>query len=412
MIEKPLAVVLGGTFPHIHLIKLLKERGYYTVLVDYNEAPPAKEVADEHIQESTLDKEIVLSIARDRKASLVISTCVDQANVTSCFVSENLGLPAPYDYETALSVTDKGLMKERMIQHGIPTSRYIFVDSMDDVNLADLTFPLAVKPADSNSSKGVSKVNDHTTLSDSLEEAFAVSRNGRAIVEEYKEGREIGLDCIIRNNEAIVVMTRERRKVVSHKDSVQQIQGSYWPAELTEQNQVDFKQLAENIARAFNLNNTPLMIQAILDNNEISIIEFAARIGGGENYRIIKMHTGFDIIDTAIDSFLGLPLEVHYNLPKGYYADIYLYVEPREFGEVTGSSELLKNNTIEYLNIYRNRGTKIGPELSSNNRVGAFLVSGNNHARILRKISSALEKIEIFDVHGQSIMRRDIYSAN
>ena len=79
------AIVLGGTNPHIELIKNLKKRGYYTILVDYAENPLAKDYADEHIQESSLDKEKVFKIARDRKVNLVISTCSDQANVTACY---------------------------------------------------------------------------------------------------------------------------------------------------------------------------------------------------------------------------------------------------------------------------------------------------------------------------------------
>ena len=72
------AIVLGGTFPHRELILKLKAKGYYTILIDYYENPIAKAVADEHLRESTLDREKVLSIARERNASLVISTCIDQ----------------------------------------------------------------------------------------------------------------------------------------------------------------------------------------------------------------------------------------------------------------------------------------------------------------------------------------------
>ena len=34
-------IVLGGTAPHIELIKQLKSRGYYVILVDYLDNPPA-----------------------------------------------------------------------------------------------------------------------------------------------------------------------------------------------------------------------------------------------------------------------------------------------------------------------------------------------------------------------------------
>ena len=62
---KPVAIVLGGTSPHVLLVYKLHERGYYVILVDYLQNPPAKIAADEHIQASTLDKERVLEIARE-----------------------------------------------------------------------------------------------------------------------------------------------------------------------------------------------------------------------------------------------------------------------------------------------------------------------------------------------------------
>ena len=98
------ALVLGGTVPHMELILQLKNRGYYTILIDYLENPPA---ADEHIVESTLDKEKVLEIAVERKVELVISGCVDQANISACYAMEKLGKYVPYSYEIARKVTNK-----------------------------------------------------------------------------------------------------------------------------------------------------------------------------------------------------------------------------------------------------------------------------------------------------------------
>ena len=105
------AIVLGGTGPHVMLVEKLKARGFHVILADYLPFPVAKNNADEHIQISTLDKEAVLALAQKRHASLVISTCIDQANATACYVAEKMGLPRPYDYETAVNVTDKVRMR-------------------------------------------------------------------------------------------------------------------------------------------------------------------------------------------------------------------------------------------------------------------------------------------------------------
>ena len=166
--DRKTALVLGGTSPHIDLIRNLRARGYRTILVDYLENPPAREHADLHLRESTLDPEAVLRIARETGAALVIATCVDQANVIACQVSETLGLPHPYSYETAATIANKGLMKARLIAHGMPTARFVHVRNADAPDIGELRFPLVVKPADSNGSAGVRRADTPEQLTEYL----------------------------------------------------------------------------------------------------------------------------------------------------------------------------------------------------------------------------------------------------
>ena len=409
--NKPVAVVLGGTFPHIELVKNLQKRGYFVVLIDYYENPPAKNFADKHLQESTLDKEKVLNIARNINAKLVISTCIDQANVTACYVGEKLKLHVPYSYKTALSVTNKILMKKKMVENGIPTSKFVFVKDIHSLNMDKLCFPLIVKPTDSNSSKGVRKACNEKELLVYLEEAIDISRNGEAIIEEYKVGKEIGVDCFVKNNKANVLMVKERRKMLVNEDDnpVQQIYGCIWPADISEKNISKLKQIADKIAQAFNLDNTPLMIQTIVKGDEINVIEFAPRIGGGESFRIIKLSTDFDFVDAAVESFLGMPVYVNCKRPNTYYAENFIYSRKGTFDYITGHEVLLKNGIIEYLDSYKNKGVEIGSDMSSNNRIGVFAVKSDDKNELFNKINIALENIEVFDVDGNSIMRKDIY---
>lgn len=410
--NNPVALVLGGTFPHRELIRNLQARGYYTVLVDYLPNPPAKSIADEHVQESTLDKEKVMEIARAMDAKLVISACVDQANLAACYAAEQLGLHAPYSYQTAELVTDKILMKRRMLDAGIPTSRFEKGSCWEDFENIDLTYPLIVKPADCNSSKGVIKVESPTELKPIIENALKLSRKNEALVEEYIEGREIGFDAYIKEGKANLFLTRERRKIAKLEKSEQQIYGSFWPADLNEEIIGQLTLVAEQIAEAFGLDNTPLMLQSIIRDNSVSVIEFAPRIGGGENYRIIKTATNADVIDYAIQSFLGESPDFQHSPATEIFADNYLYVEPCAFGKIEGFSELLNNQNIEYAETYKERGMQVGGEFSSNNRVGAFVVKAETEPQVLDRLKDAIDAIGIYDVDGRQVMRRGIYEGS
>ena len=411
--DKPVAVVLGGTFPHIMLVRNLQGRGYFTVLIDYYENPPAKAAADEHVRASTLDIDSVLEIALNWKAKLVISTCIDQANVTACYVAEKLGLPAPYSYETALTVTNKVLMKEIMTQSGISTAKHISVRNMSGFDGSKLEFPVVVKPADSNSSKGVRKACNLDELNRFLQDALTISRNREAVIEEYKEGREIGVDCFIQDREVTVLMTKERRKVdiPVGGDPIQQIYGCIWPAELSPKIHTALKEIATKIAEAFDLNNTPLMMQVIVNEFDINIIEFGVRIGGGESFRIINLLTGFDYIDAAVNSFLGVPVDLHCKVPETFFAENFIYSKAGLFGRIGRYETLVQNGIIEYIDSYRTEGQMIGSELSSNNRVGVFAVKSSTVNGLFEKLNLAIKQIEVYDLGGKPMMRKDIYSS-
>ncbi len=284
---------------------------------------------------------------------------------------------------------------------------------MNDISAFDsakLRFPLIVKPTDSNSSKGVRKARNYDELSRNLKNALEISRTGDAIIEEFIVGREIGADCYIQNNEVTILITRERRKLLSNNNSEQQIQGSFWPADLSIDQKLELRKVIKKIAAVFDLNNTTFMIQTIINDEGVNVIEFSPRIGGGENYRIIELHSEFDIINSAVDSFLGKQTNLKYINSNYIYADIYLYTKEGCFGEITGHERLIKKGIIEYLNIYKAKGTEIGSEMSSNNRVGAFLVKSKSEEGLIKKINSALKSIEVSDINGNSIMRKDIYS--
>lgn len=409
MSKHPVAIVLGGTNPHIALIKNLQKRGYHVVLIDYFENPPAAEFADEHIRESTLDQEKVLEISKEIDAKLVISACIDQANVTACYVAEQLGLPKPYSHATSLNVTDKGIMKEMMLEGRIPTSKYIVVGQVDDQRISSLKFPLVVKPSDCTGSKGVRKATTHHELREYLTSALQVGRAHKAIVEEFKEGMEVQADFFVKDGEAFFVMMRQKIKVVGGKGTILQSFGSIIPVEVSEKARANMLKVANQIVQTFKLENTSLFFQAIVNGDEVNIVEFAARVGGGLSYRMIQVMAGFDILDATVDSYFGIPVEVKYKHPESCYSTVIIYSRPGIFDSVSGYQELLEQKGIEEFFFFKTRGMQVGEELTSGNRVGAFLTKADNPQELLKKMNTAVNKLEILDAEGNPIMRKDIY---
>ncbi len=406
--ERKTAIVLGGIVPHISLLEKLKERGYYTVLIDYYQNPPAKHAADLHLPESTLDLDAVKRIAEEYDASLICGFCVDQAMVVSCCVSEQLGLPVPFSYESSINVTNKARMKQIMWENGVPTSRFFITKDPADPRINDLTFPIVVKPVDNNGSKGVTKVDAPEDVREPLENALSLSRAGDAVVEEFNEGYEIQIDCFIKDGQTNVLMTRRRLKTKRSKGDALQSFGSMIPAGLSDELQAKVEKIASDIAKAFELNNTPFFIQAIVNGDDIKVLEFAPRIGGSLSYSLIKRITGFDILDAAVDSLLGEDFDIEYHKPEKKYTTNIMYAYEGIFGEITGVDDLVEQGVIDYFFATKTKGMDLGSRMDSRNRVACYIISGETDEELIEKARAANEHLDVLDTDGKSIMRKDL----
>lgn len=402
------ALVLGGTSPHVELINKLKKRGYYVILVDYLDNSPGIAAADAHIQESTLDKEKVLEIARETGAALVISTCIDQANSVCCYVAEQLGLPHPYSYQTSLDVTDKGLMKRIMTENHIPTSPYIVVTSVDEIDWDKVTFPAVVKPVDCNSSKGVHRADSREEVVRFVTEALPMSRAGHAIIEGFNEGAEIQVDCFATQEGARVLMTRQKKHIEGGNGMVLQSTGSIVPAALSDAENEQARRIADGIAKAFGLKNTPFFYQAIRTAHGISVLEFAPRIGGGLSYYMLKEFAGIDSVEIAIHSFLGEISDVQPKPLDRCYSTNLLYMNPGIFDRIEGGEQLKAEGVIKEVFQMKKQGTEIDRVLRSGNRVGAFVVEADSPEAVRAREKEAYERIKVIDSEGKDALNRTV----
>lgn len=410
MADKLTAIVLGGTNPHIELIKNLKNRGYYTVLIDYLKNPPAKNYADAHFIESTLDQNKVLEIAQVIDAKLVISACIDQANLTACYVSEKLNLPIPYSYETALTVTNKKLMKQKMADNDIQTPKFI-ITTDDRIEYSDFKFPAVIKPVDSSGSKGVRKADNLIEANNFLMDAISISRTSQAVIEEYIDGCELSIDCFIQNHTLSIIMIHRKIKnnIIDGK-SVLQFYSMISPAEIPVEILNSIQELGNKIVQSFQIDNIPLLIQLIINTDGIYVVEFAARVSGGFNYRTIKLNTGFDIINATIDSFLGNEVNLHFKRCNSNYSINHIYAYSGKFNFVLGFEKLQKQGIIEEYYFHKTKGDFISPYMMSSDRVGSFITKAKNLSDLVKKNKLAIRYLDVFDMDGNSMMRRDIYT--
>lgn len=394
-------IVLAGGADQIALISELKKRGCYVVLVDYFQNPPAKEYADIHVVASTLDDAKVKEIAQEYGADLICTACTDQALLTVAKVSEELNLPCYISYQTALNVTNKTYMKQRMTQCSIPTSRYITTREVNLSQFADFEFPLVVKPADCNSSKGVIKVHDMVQLEEKLVEAISFSRTRTAIVEEFKEGDEVSADFYIEGSNVKYLSATSSLKIKNRNSFT--IKSSVYPV-ITQEQKEKIISLAQDIADAFNLNDCPLLIQMIVNGDEVNVIEFSARMGGGSKYHLIKVLSGVDIMSKYVDLILGDKPVVNPSDQVKYARMNYVYCNPGILDRVEGFETLLADKVIDKSFIYKTRGMSITAAATSGDRAAGYLITAESQQELAKKEAVVESVLKVISAEGHDIM--------
>ena len=409
MNEKPVAIVLGGIVPHKNLLEKLKKRGYFTILIDYFENPPAAEAADLHIRESAMEKDVVLAIAKEYHAKLVLCTCLDQQIGIACQVAEELGLSRPYSYEKALEVTNKEKMKKTMWENGIPTSRYFSVHSVEELHDEGLRFPIMVKPADSCGSAGIRKVERPEEIPEAVENALHWSRSHTAVVEEFVEGTEISVYTFIQEKKAHVLLTSQRFSELGEDGTCIKCYASIAPAVVSDKVFEDMEELGTKIAKAFDLDNTAMFYQCMVKNGDIQVIEFAPRISGGLCFRTIEENTGFDIINAAIDSWLGNPVKMEYQKPTVYNMTQQIHAYPCVFDHIEGAEKLKEEGILDTLFLHKTKGAHMGAEKASSARVAAALVRTKNREDLPRLAKAVIDGLEVYDDHGEKVMVKGLY---
>lgn len=401
-------LVLAGGADQCALIKELQKRGHKIILLDYLPNPPAKPLVEKHIQESTLDYSIVKDVAIKEDIDLVCTACTDQALLTVAKVSEDLGLPCYISYKQALEVTNKTYMKRKMLEGNVPTSSFHIINQYSDFDeITDLSYPLVIKPADCNSSKGVIKVLSSTECQSNIITALKMSRSHTAIIEEFVEGNEISADFYIEGHNPCLLSASYSSKIPNSSGFT--ITGSlYRPISDTIKNKLT--SIAAQISEIFRLSETPLLVQLIKNGDNLSVIEFSARMGGGSKYRLIQEISGINIMEKYVDLILGEKPKMSPSPSSKYIQMVYVYTYPGIISNISGLEKLKKDGVIIDYFLYKALGSLIEKTETSSDRTLGFLVKAESMEDLSSKINLANNSIRIEDSNGHDIMRHDLIS--
>ncbi len=393
-------LIIGAGIGQEPIIQKAKARGVHVTVVSIPGPYPCFGLADDIVYKDIFDRDGIVEMARKKGITAVVSDQNDLMMPTVAYVAEKLSLPGNR-FDTVMSYCNKNSFRNLCDKVGIPSPKHIAIKS-EDVEVCNIVFPLPwiVKPADSQSSIGVKKVNNPEDLNAALMVALEKSPTGSAIVEEFFEGREVVCEGFINEGKYYLLSFADRRYF--NLKGVMIPSQTIFPSTLSEtiRNRiVGYEQaLANSTKPSFAITHSEYLVNEL--TGEIRIVETALRGGGVYiSSDLIPMATGIDINDVLLDKSLGIEVnvdEVFKNRSDRASAYVCFYLPEGIVQSVSGVEELkalpfVRKAYIDDLTI----GQQTMPPTYKGARKGPILVQGENRKDLEKNILTVQETLKV-----------------
>lgn len=371
---KTLAVI-GASYLQKPLVLKAKEMGLHTLCFAWLEGAVCKDVADEFIPISIVEKEQILEVCKEKGVDGVCTVASDVAAPTVAFVAENMGLVGN-SYEAAVRSNNKFQMRNAFSKAGVLCPKYQLVTSLNEIKI-DYSFPVIVKPTDRSGSLGVVKVEKQDNLEVAVRSALDCSFKHEAIVEEFIEGREISVEFI--SYQGVHYPLQITDKVTTGAPHFVELE-HHQPADLSKEQYTEIYDLTKRALDALGITNGASHSEyKITADGRIYVMEIGARMGGdfiGSD--LVQLSTGYDYLKGVIDVALGRFEEPVLGEP--YHAGVFFLCE-----ETKHLLTVIKEAKLPQIVRAEITDEVLRPVKCSADRSGFFIYQNDGNNKIITK---------------------------
>lgn len=306
-------LILGAGIYQIPLIKRIQESGLRAVVASIPGSYPGIGLADEFLPINTTDEQGIVEAAHNINARAIITTGTDVALRSLGAAVDALGLTGP-TRAMAVRATNKADMKQAFVEGGVRSARHIKAATDEEALNAwtmlhphNDSHPLMVKCPDRSGSRGISVVSSPEEILEAFHGAINASICGYAVIEDFIDGHEVGLDGYVGSNGRIAFLAYHD-KIVHNNGRTDVPIGHRMDAEFIcrcEQ-ETDLAAQAQLTASAVGMRNCFFNMDVIIDaNGHAWIIEAGVRAGATCIPEVVGAYYGFDYYQAMIYAALG-----------------------------------------------------------------------------------------------------------
>ncbi|MBR3314410.1 MAG: ATP-grasp domain-containing protein [Atopobiaceae bacterium] len=388
-------LIIGAGIGQMPLLQRAKMKGIHVTVATRDGDYPCIAEADDVIYIDIYERSELANEARRRGITAVISDQNDLTNPTVAYVAEKLGLPGNA-FETVMSYCNKNRFRDMCDKVGVPCPKHIEIMApANDAGCLTGHFPLMVKPADSQSSIAVQKVESESDLANAIRFAQEKSPTNSAIVEDYICAKEIVCEGFIINGEYHLLEFADRKYFELEDKFIpnQTLFPSVVSKDILNKVVKYETELAEYSKPSFAIVHSEYLVNEL--TGEIWIVESALRGGGVYiSSDLIPLATGIDINELLLQLSLGKSVDVagcfgnRCHKASGY---VCFYLPE---GIICGIEGIEKLNELSFVHAAYIDDLKVGeatqPMTFKGARKGPILVTGDTR----RELENHIQEVQ------------------
>ncbi len=301
--KKKTILIAGGGHSEIPLVKAGKRLGYRVIVSGNDRNGLAIEIADDYKPADYSIPAQIKQIAIDEKVDALCAGCNDFSAISSSIVASDLGLPGFDAPSTTLTLHHKDKFREfaRSVGIRVPESRVVnSTNTALDFFIKNGEQPIILKPVDMTGGKGISVIKNRDDISGALNTAIQTSRSGRVILEQYINGTNHGVTCIVKNKKVVFCFSDVEHYGVNRF----LVGGATGPYGVSDEVEQSIRHDAALMCNSLNLVDGLLHFQIKVHKGTAYIIEVCRRPPGDLYPELVRLSTGIDYPSELVNACL------------------------------------------------------------------------------------------------------------
>lgn len=302
--NSPKVLLVGSSFSAAPIYFALKKYDLHVSTCGNIKSDPCHQYSDASFFIDYSKPEEVMGVVEAEKFDYLVPTCNDYSYMSCVPVAEKYGYFGFDKVEIAKTLHTKSEFRQLTERHKFSVPKFRTIREGQSFEIGELQFPLLVKPVDSFSGRGMTKVSNGLELNAAVRKALSLSRLGEVVLEEFLDGSLHSHSAFIKDHEVVFDFFVDEFCTVYPY----QVDCSNYPSVLSEDTQNEVRKSLNQLAKLLKLNDGLLHTQFIVNDKQFWIVECMRRCPGDLYGSLIELSTGVDYADLFVRSFLNMKL--------------------------------------------------------------------------------------------------------